>query len=499
MGAFTNSAITEVGRVLLAEAQAGAVFTPTRLVIGSGSIPNGKTAQTMTDVVAVVKSLAINKKQRTPDGKVIFGAVYSNEDITTAFYFRELALYAKPVHLNEDGSVASEGAEVLYAYGNAGDNADYMPAYSTSTVVEKQIDIVTYVGNDTQVNLTIESGTYITQAEKGAANGVATLNRAGKLEQIPSALDVGALPIIMAKTAAHDMDAIIKSGAHCAVYDTSAETLGTPYKYGATNLASASIFSYANAANFGIQVAYASGGGIFFRSLRSENLTGWVPVYHEGNIVAIKNGGTGASDVAIARKNLGAVGSTGDTMTGNLRIEKSSYPGVWLEHTGLNLEGILEIGTTGSFNMSNRASDDVDNKVSLSLGQVTSSIDKLLQLVLYRSGADPVVYTILHSGNKSLIKPADIGAAVTATYTATVSTSWTASGDDYYQDIAVNGILVTDNPIPGVAYGTDNAANKLYDECFGKTFRITTSANKVRVWASEAIGTAFPIQLKVVR
>ena len=136
MGAFTNSAITDAGRALLAEAQAGAVFTPTRLVIGSGSIPTGKTAQTMTDVVAVVKSLAINKKQRTPDGKAIFGAVYSNEDITEAFYFRELALYAKPVHLNEDGSVASEGAEVLYTYGNAGDSADFMPAYSTSTVVE---------------------------------------------------------------------------------------------------------------------------------------------------------------------------------------------------------------------------------------------------------------------------------------------------------------------------------------------------------------------------
>lgn len=173
MGAFTNSAITEAGRILLAEVQAGAVFTPTRLVIGSGSIPNGKTAQTITDVVAVVKSLDINKKQRTPDGKAIFGAVYSNKDITTAFYFRELALYAKPIHLNEDGSVASEGAEVLYAYGNAGNNADYMPAYSTSTVVEKQIDIVTYVGNDTQVDLTVESGIYASKTELAAVEALA--------------------------------------------------------------------------------------------------------------------------------------------------------------------------------------------------------------------------------------------------------------------------------------------------------------------------------------
>lgn len=165
MGNFSNNSITDKGRLLLADVQAGAVFTPTRIVIGSGSLPNTVTTQTITDVIAPVKSLAINKKKRTPDGKCTFGGAYSNNDITEAFYFRELALYAKAVYLNNDGSVKSEVAEVLYSYGNAGATADYMPAYSTSTVVEKQIDLVVWIGNDAQVNLTIESGIYASKEE----------------------------------------------------------------------------------------------------------------------------------------------------------------------------------------------------------------------------------------------------------------------------------------------------------------------------------------------
>lgn len=190
MGNFSNNAITDVGRMLLADVQAGAVFTPTRIVMGSGSMPSGATAQGMTDVITPVKSLAINKKKRTPDGKCVFGGVYTNEEVTEPFYFRELALYAKAVYLNEDGSVKSEGAETLYSYGNAGATADYMPAHSTSTVVEKQMDLVTWVGNDAQVDLTIESGLFITHGDFDAH---AARHAAGGEDPISPA-DIGAAP-----------------------------------------------------------------------------------------------------------------------------------------------------------------------------------------------------------------------------------------------------------------------------------------------------------------
>lgn len=117
-------------------------------------------------------------------------------------------------------------------------------------------------------------------------------------------------------------------------------------------------------------------------------------------------------------------------------------------------------------------------------------------------GAVPTTRTVNGRALSSDITLAatDVGAAVTATYNVTITaSSWAASGSYYYQDISVPGMLATDNPIPGVAYGADNDANVTYDECFAKVLHITTSANSIRVWATEAIETAFPIQMKVVR
>ena len=118
------------------------------------------------------------------------------------------------------------------------------------------------------------------------------------------------------------------------------------------------------------------------------------------------------------------------------------------------------------------------------------------------AGQYPVYYDttnhkIYHEGFKPTAE--DVGAASTATYNATVTETWTADGDYFYQDISVSGILETDTPVVDIVCGSDNAANTLYSESICKVFRIVTSANSVQVWATEAIETAFPIQLKVVR
>lgn len=160
MGVFSSSAITDSGRQLLGHVQMGAVFTPTRIVIGQGSLPAGTTVQTITAVVAPVQTLTISKKKRSNDGLVTIGGVYSNKEVTTNFYFRELGLYAKAVYPN-----GTEIAEVLYCYGNAGNSADLMPAYTSGQPVEREIDIVTYIGNDTDVDLTIGSNVYVTQSQ----------------------------------------------------------------------------------------------------------------------------------------------------------------------------------------------------------------------------------------------------------------------------------------------------------------------------------------------
>ena len=161
MANFQNNAITDNGRALLSHVQMGAVFTPTKIVLGSGYMPAGKTPRTMTAVQSAVATLSLSKKERTNDGKFIVGGVYSNQQITEQWYFRELGLYAKAVYPAEGDQPEVEVPEVLYSYGNAGDTAELMPAYGTGTLVERQIDIVIYIGNDAQVDLTRESSIYV--------------------------------------------------------------------------------------------------------------------------------------------------------------------------------------------------------------------------------------------------------------------------------------------------------------------------------------------------
>lgn len=162
MSAFINNAITDRGRILLADAQSGAIFEATRIVMGSGNMPSSATARSMTAVVAPVVELAINKIERTGDGKVIYGGVYTNETITEAFYFREFALYARVKYPATGEAAERYSDEVLYSYGNAGTSAELMPAYSSNTFVERQMDLVTWVGNDTEITLEISSNLYLT-------------------------------------------------------------------------------------------------------------------------------------------------------------------------------------------------------------------------------------------------------------------------------------------------------------------------------------------------
>lgn len=374
MGVFSNNSITDVGRMMLADVQAGAVFTPTRIVIGSGSMPGGATAQGMTHVITPVISLAINKKQRTPDGKCIFGGVYSNADVTTAFYFRELALYAKAVYLNADGTVRSEGEETLYSYGNAGSTADFMPAYATNAVVEKQIDLVTWVGNDAQVDLTVETGIYLTQKQ-----GVRNI-------QYINPDTTGFVSLLEYMASIYD-DNIIVSG-HISGFSDMPD--GVAVLHGTVNVVGGQMTVSGNA-----RTAY------YYRGTNS--LTRWTDEWHSvfdtGNPPA-------PADV-------GAVALTGDRMTGDLSIEKAIAALKLITANGdahffKNANATDDLGTTISDSTKAGSTD----RVNLSAGR---TLAEKLRLVV--SGEK--IYNILHTGNKELIKPEDIGAVKKAGDTMT--------------------------------------------------------------------------------
>lgn len=191
-----NFVPTTSGKALFADVQAGAVLVPTKFAIGTGSLPAGTTCENLTALVSSLKEFDVSEKTRTPDGKCIFGGVFTNQDIANDFYLREIGLFAKAEYRDENGTVTKEVPEVLFICGNSGDTADLHPGQSGSgSILERKVRIPAYIGSEAAVEMSLNSGIYIASDEKGIAGGVATLGDDGKLApaQRPSADDISAL------------------------------------------------------------------------------------------------------------------------------------------------------------------------------------------------------------------------------------------------------------------------------------------------------------------
>ena len=143
MSDFADNHITNLGSAMLAQVMAGqGVLTFTKVVMGDGNMPSTQTPATMTDVVSPRAQASITKAVVGESGTAIVGARFSNESQESDFEWKELGLYAK---------VGEGGTEQLYSYGwtPAG---ELIPAGTTSTtLIEKLVDVVTYVGDAAEV------------------------------------------------------------------------------------------------------------------------------------------------------------------------------------------------------------------------------------------------------------------------------------------------------------------------------------------------------------
>lgn len=120
---FTGITLTNKGAEMLAAAQNGALLEFTRVQIGQGSLASGATEEAATSLVSPVKFLPI-ADYKNKGANVIVTFQITNADVTVAFTFRELGLFAK----------GDDGIEHLYAYSNAGASAETVPLPSETTV-----------------------------------------------------------------------------------------------------------------------------------------------------------------------------------------------------------------------------------------------------------------------------------------------------------------------------------------------------------------------------
>ena len=120
---FERFYVTSKGKTLEARTHAGEEITFTRMQIGSGSLPEGRSIEALTALITPIKYLPVSSAKSNGSTAVVQGQV-TNNGIASSFAFREIGLFANdPI----DG-------EILYAYANAGSNADSIPAYSTTPV-----------------------------------------------------------------------------------------------------------------------------------------------------------------------------------------------------------------------------------------------------------------------------------------------------------------------------------------------------------------------------
>lgn len=157
MSDFSDNHITNLGTNLLAQVMAGqGTLTFTKVVMGDGNMPAEQSPATMTDVVSPKAQAGITKAAVAENGTAVVSARFTNESQETDFEWKELGLYAK---------VGDAGQEVLYSYGYT-PQGEIIPAGTTSTtLIEKLVDVVTYIGDATEVTAVFDP-TFVPNIER---------------------------------------------------------------------------------------------------------------------------------------------------------------------------------------------------------------------------------------------------------------------------------------------------------------------------------------------
>lgn len=160
MSTFTLNSITVAGLGIISRLVAGSTLEFTRIAIGDGAMPSDKTPLTVTDLTNRLFDVDINSVESEGTGSATVSGVFSNEDKEVGFFYRELGLFAKD---------PATGKEVLYCYGNAAADAEWISPSGASSIIEKEVKITTLVGNAETVTAEIKSGIYATKEELAEA------------------------------------------------------------------------------------------------------------------------------------------------------------------------------------------------------------------------------------------------------------------------------------------------------------------------------------------
>ena len=139
---------------------AGEKLTFTRFGVGDGKLGLNEDARDKTALTNELFAVDIAEFVDNKDGTITVAGVFTSDQVEQDFTYREVGLYA---------TVGDNVTPVLMAYGNAGDSAEYIPAWTDgesgaegATFIEKKIKIQIIVGNTAKITAKINPETLAT-------------------------------------------------------------------------------------------------------------------------------------------------------------------------------------------------------------------------------------------------------------------------------------------------------------------------------------------------
>lgn len=152
--------LTDAGREMLSQMIAGKkTISYTKIQMGDGVITTSHDKRTMTSLINPIVTLDVESVAVTSENVIKITGVFSNESLTSGFYYREKAIFAS------DGE-----NEILFSYANAGSESEWIEP-PTVEIIEKKIMSLYKEFQDTVTDLKIQikSGIYVATDDFNAA------------------------------------------------------------------------------------------------------------------------------------------------------------------------------------------------------------------------------------------------------------------------------------------------------------------------------------------
>ena len=146
---YVSFVVTNAGESIITRIIAGLNVTFKRIAIGDGFDYDTGNFVTKSSLMNEIKSLDIKTMNVTDLNNIELVAEFGTGDIKDYFYFRELGIYI----IDPD----DENNEILFAYGNRNDAAEYITPHVQEYAVLKNIKCLVRVGSSANVNIIVKT------------------------------------------------------------------------------------------------------------------------------------------------------------------------------------------------------------------------------------------------------------------------------------------------------------------------------------------------------